>query len=82
MQARRVSGQGRGAKQEGNGWETNCDANTESQTDKTDVAMLGCPLDHIWNDLEPRNGGHTWDPDLEAGRHNFHLGHTFCWKPV
>jgi hypothetical protein len=29
----------------------------------------GCQLDHIRNKLQPRNGGHTYDPDLEAGRH-------------
>lgn len=33
------------------------------------VAIPGCQLDYIWNDLHSRNGGHTRDPDLEAGRH-------------
>ena len=33
------------------------------------MAILGCQLDYIWNELQSRNGGHTCDPDLEAGRH-------------
>ena len=32
------------------------------------MAILGCQLDYIWNELQSRNGGHTCDPDLEAGR--------------
>jgi len=35
-------------------------------------AVPGCRLDHIWNELQSRNGGHTCDPDLEASD----LG---CW---
>lgn len=31
-------------------------------------------LDCVWNQLQSRNGGHTLDPDLEAGRqHVFDL---------
>lgn len=33
------------------------------------MAILGCQLDYIWNELQSRKGGHTWDLDLEAGRH-------------
>jgi hypothetical protein len=32
------------------------------------MATLGCQLDSIWNELQSKNGGHTCDPDLEAGR--------------
>ena len=32
----------------------------------TVVAIPGCQLDYIWNELQSRNGGHTCDPDLEA----------------
>jgi hypothetical protein len=28
------------------------------------MAILGCQLDYIWNELQSRNGGHTCDPDL------------------
>ena len=57
------------------------------------MASLGWWFDCIWNELQSRNGGHTCDPDLEAGRqltfnpdlgsgrHTFKLGHT-CWKPT
>ena len=31
------------------------------------MATPGCPLDYIYNELQSRNGGHTCDPDLEAG---------------
>lgn len=53
------------------------------------MASPGCQLDYIWNKLQPRNGGHTCDPHLKAGRHNsliqilrhtFNLGHTFYWR--
>lgn len=38
------------------------------------MAILGCQLDYIWNKLQSRNGGHSCDPDLEAGRqHAFDL---------
>ena len=30
------------------------------------IAIPGCQLDYIWNELQPRNGGHTCDPDHEA----------------
>ena len=34
-------------------------------------------------DLDLEGGRqHAFDPDHEAGRHTFHLGHTFCQKPV
>ena len=32
------------------------------------MATPGCQLDYLWNELQFRNGGHTCDPDLEAGR--------------
>ena len=32
------------------------------------MAILGCQLDCIWDELQSRNGGHTCDPNLEAGR--------------
>jgi hypothetical protein len=32
------------------------------------MALPGCQLDYIWNELQSRNGGHTCDPDLGAGR--------------
>jgi hypothetical protein len=32
------------------------------------MAISGCQLDYIWNELQFRNGMHTCDPDLEAGR--------------
>jgi hypothetical protein len=39
----------------------------------TVVAIPGCQLDYIWNELQSRNGGHTCDPDLEAGKWVFDL---------
>jgi hypothetical protein len=33
------------------------------------MAIPSCQLDYIWNELQSRNGGHTYNPDLEAGRH-------------
>jgi hypothetical protein len=33
------------------------------------MAIPGCHLDYIWNELQSRNGGHTCDPDLKAVRH-------------
>jgi hypothetical protein len=33
------------------------------------VAISGCQLDDIWNELQSRSEGHTCDPDPEAGRH-------------
>jgi hypothetical protein len=32
------------------------------------VAIPGCQLDYIWNELQSRIGGHSCDLDLEAGR--------------
>lgn len=32
------------------------------------LAIPGCHLDYIWNQLQSRNDQHTWDPDLEVGR--------------
>jgi hypothetical protein len=32
------------------------------------VAVPGCQLDHIWNELQSRIGRLTCDPNLEAGR--------------
>ena len=31
------------------------------------MAILGCQLDDIRNELQSRDGGHPCDPDLEAG---------------
>ena len=33
------------------------------------TAVPGCQHDHIWNELQSRNGRLTCDPDLEAGRY-------------
>lgn len=42
------------------------------------VAISGCQLDDIWNELQPRNGGHICDVDLEvAGYLGWHLGFEF-----
>lgn len=35
------------------------------------MAILGCQFDYSWNTLQSRSGGHTHDPDVEAGRHAF-----------
>jgi hypothetical protein len=32
------------------------------------VAIPGCQLDYIWNELQSRTGKVTSDPNLEAGR--------------
>jgi hypothetical protein len=32
------------------------------------VAISGCQLDYIWNELQSRIGRLTSDPNLEAGR--------------
>jgi hypothetical protein len=34
------------------------------------VAIPGGQLEHIWNELQSRIEEHTYDPDLEARRHN------------
>ena len=39
------------------------------------MAIPSCQLDYIWNELQFRNGGHTRDPDLEAGRQVSDLNH-------
>ena len=35
------------------------------------VAISGCQLDYIWNELQSRIERLTCDPDLEARRHKF-----------
>lgn len=35
------------------------------------VAIPGCQLEYIWNELQSRVGGLTCDPGLEAARHKF-----------
>jgi hypothetical protein len=35
------------------------------------MATPGCQTDDIWNELQFRNGGPTWDLDLEDGKHRF-----------
>lgn len=34
----------------------------------TVMAILGCQLHCIWNELQSINGGHISDPDIEARR--------------
>ena len=50
------------------------------QVDKEWIVMTipGCHLDYIWNELQSRNGGHTYDPDLEAERHRL-LTQILTW---
>jgi hypothetical protein len=43
------------------------------------MAIPGCQLDSIWNELQSRIGGLTCDPDLEAGRYKF-LTWIFAWR--
>jgi hypothetical protein len=43
------------------------------------MAIPGCQLDYIWNELQYRNGGHSCDPDLEAGRHRL-LTQILTWN--
>ena len=43
------------------------------------VAIPRCQLDYLWNELQSRTGGHTCDPDLEAGRHKF-LTWILTWR--
>ena len=33
------------------------------------MAIPGCQLDYIWNEIQSRIGGHTCDADLEAEKH-------------
>ena len=35
------------------------------------MAIPGCQLDYIWNELQSRIGGLTCYPNLETGRHKF-----------
>ena len=42
------------------------------------MAIPGCQLDNIWNELQSRNGGHTCDPDLKAGKHKL-LAWIYTW---
>jgi hypothetical protein len=48
-----------------------------------EVAIPGCQLDYIWNELQSRIGRLTCDPNLEAGRYKFltwilrHCGYEF-----
>jgi hypothetical protein len=35
-----------------------------------EMAIPGCQPGYIWNKLQSRNGRHTSDPGLEAGRHS------------
>jgi hypothetical protein len=43
------------------------------------MAIHGCQLDYIWNELQSRIGGLTCDPDLEAGGHRF-LTWILAWR--
>jgi hypothetical protein len=43
------------------------------------MAITGCQLGYIWNDLQSRMGGLTCDPDFEAGRHKF-LTWILAWR--
>jgi hypothetical protein len=43
------------------------------------MAIPGCQLDNIWDELQSRAGGLTCDPDLEAGRHKF-LTWILAWR--
>jgi hypothetical protein len=44
------------------------------------MAIPGCQLDYIWNELQSRIGRLTCDPDLEAGTHKF-LTWILAWRP-
>jgi hypothetical protein len=43
------------------------------------MAIPGCQLDYIWNELQFRIGGLPYDPDLEGGRHKF-LTWILAWR--
>jgi hypothetical protein len=43
------------------------------------VAIPGCQLDYIWNELKPRIGKLTCDPNVEAGRYKF-LTWILAWS--
>ena len=52
----------------------------QEETNKEDaMAILGCHLDYVWNELQSRNGGHTCNTDLEAGRHRL-LNWILTWR--
>jgi hypothetical protein len=48
----------------------------QSPPHHTCVGSSWVSTDDIWNELQSRNGGHTCDPDLEAGRHRLLI---FTW---
>jgi hypothetical protein len=33
------------------------------------MAIIGCQLGYLWNELQSINRGHMYGPDLEAGIH-------------
>ena len=43
---------------------------TTNEDKEVVMAIPGCQLDYIWNELQSRHGGHTCDPDREARRHS------------
>jgi hypothetical protein len=43
------------------------------------MALPGGRLDYIWNELQSRNGGHTCDSELEAGRYRL-LTRVLAWR--
>ena len=43
------------------------------------MAVPGCQLDYMWNELQFRIEGYTCDPDLEAGRYKF-LIWILAWR--
>jgi hypothetical protein len=46
------------------------------------TTVMGIPsyqLHYVWKELQSRNGGHTCDPHLVAGRHRF-LTWILSWK--
>ena len=43
------------------------------------VAIPGCQLDYIWNELQSRIGRLTYDPNLEAQRYKF-LTWILAWR--
>jgi hypothetical protein len=43
------------------------------------MAIPSCQLVYICNELQSRDGGHTCDTDLEAGRHRL-LTQKLTWR--
>ena len=43
------------------------------------MSIPGYHLEYIWNELQSRIGGHTCDPDVEAGNHKF-LTWILAWR--